>query len=602
MMERAGPRSLRPFAVRGTGSVQGELRDGPALAIGVIFARCVAVIICALAYVTTVALRLDRIHAQVQHASDIEENVRLALWRMDSVAANLRARGNSRPYFVYNAFYLVEQAYTRMFAQLAYGEVQIPSPILTGRPDHVVLHFQFAPDGDLSSPQAPTGNMRDLAETGYATPRDIIAATERLAAFGKLVGRPSLENALAGQVDQAAPPVRSPRTSDVLTQKTRTDIEAKNKLEYEARSLVMQQQVDLKPMKAGRPDVDVVVHNMRAVWMGRELLFVRRVEVDADAYLQGCWVDWSGLQMAMLKSIGDLWPGARLVSVGQKEVLSPSRTLTLLPVKLVLGEVRVPPVAGWSPVRVTLVVAWVSAIVAAVAVALLLVTVVLLSERRAAFVSAVTHELRTPLTTFRRYVDILDVVGLTEAKRRRYTALLRGEAARLGHLVANVLAYARLERNASTGPVATLPLDEVMARVGPRLTELAKKADFRLIVQVDESVGRLCVRTDVSVVEQVLLNLVDNACKYARGASDRRICLTACRKGATAEVRVHDHGPGIGPPLQGRLFRPFAKSAQDAANSAAGVGLGLCYRGALPANWAVICAWTGRWQTASASR
>ena len=71
-----------------------------------------------------------------------------------------------------------------------------------------------------------------------------------------------------------------------------------------------------------------------------------------------------------------------------------------------------------------------------------------LSERRGAFVSAVTHELRTPLTTLRMYTEMLaDGMVPDEPRRRSYLQTLRAEADRLGHLVENVLAYSRLERN-----------------------------------------------------------------------------------------------------------------------------------------------------------
>ena len=77
---------------------------------------------------------------------------------------------------------------------------------------------------------------------------------------------------------------------------------------------------------------------------------------------------------------------------------------------------------------------------------------VALSERRGAFVSAVTHELRTPLTTFRMYAEMLaeGMVPSPEA-RQKYLETLRREADRLAHLVENVLQYARLERGRPGG-------------------------------------------------------------------------------------------------------------------------------------------------------
>ena len=83
-----------------------------------------------------------------------------------------------------------------------------------------------------------------------------------------------------------------------------------------------------------------------------------------------------------------------------------------------------------------------------------------LSERRGTFVSAVTHELRTPLTTFRLYTEMLDegMVASGESQRN-YMKTLRSEADRLGHLVENVLSFARLERGRATdGAKLSMPM------------------------------------------------------------------------------------------------------------------------------------------------
>jgi signal transduction histidine kinase len=199
-----------------------------------------------------------------------------------------------------------------------------------------------------------------------------------------------------------------------------------------------------------------------------------------------------------------------------------------------------------------------------------------LSERRAAFVSAVTHEMRTPLTTFRMYTDMLlkDMVP-TEEKRRKYLATLRTEAQRLGHLVENVLAYARLEKSRDKLPMDTLTLGELVDKVQERLAARAAQADMTLVVEANEAAASQCVRADAAAVEQILFNLVDNACKYAINGSERRIHLGIEHDNGKAAILVRDHGPGISKEDAGKLFQPFRKSAHDAANSSPGVGLGL---------------------------
>ena len=161
------------------------------------FALCVAVVLAAMGWVSLTALTLDRAQREAHRQAKLEENVRLALWRMDSAISPVIARESARPYFAYSAFYPAGRAYTRMFEEIQKGEVLLPSPLLTELPPNVLLHFQLEPDGTLTSPQVPTGNMRDLAEGRRYTTRDKIqTATGRLAKLQKLVSTKELLTAL----------------------------------------------------------------------------------------------------------------------------------------------------------------------------------------------------------------------------------------------------------------------------------------------------------------------------------------------------------------------------------------------------------------------
>jgi len=217
-------------------------------------------------------------------------------------------------------------------------------------------------------------------------------------------------------------------------------------------------------------------------------------------------------------------------------------------------------------------IAWAGLLVGGAAVAALLLGAMALSERRAAFVSAVTHELRTPLTTFRTYTEML-AEGMVDAdKRQTYLDTLAREAERLAHLVDNVLAYARLEKQPVAPRVEEVAVADLFERVRPRLHERAEAAGMTLVFGPPPDAR---VRADVSAVEQILFNLVDNACKYAAGADDKRIHVDARATDKTVAIDVADHGPGIPRNERKRVFRPFERSAERAAGSAPGVGLGL---------------------------
>src|SRR5690242_4216761 len=82
----------------------------------------------------------------------------------------------------------------------------------------------------------------------------------------------------------------------------------------------------------------------------------------------------------------------------------------------------------------------------------------------------------------------------------------------------------------------------------------------------------VCV-TDATALEQIVFNLVDNACKYAAGrCTEPVVRLALDHTGRWVTLRVCDSGPGISRKERSRLFRPFHKSADEAANSKPGVG------------------------------
>ena len=98
---------------------------------------------------------------------------------------------------------------------------------------------------------------------------------------------------------------------------------------------------------------------------------------------------------------------------------------------------------------------------------------------------------------------------------------------------------------------------------------------MKLEVDAADEVQPLSLCTDPAAVEQILFNLVDNACKYASHGEYKRIHLEISTTGRNVQFRVRDHGPGISRQGQRKLFLPFSKSVHEAASTAPGVGLGL---------------------------
>ena len=549
--------------------------------IGVAFALCLAVVLAAMGWISLEVLRLDRAEAEARRHALQEENVRLALWRMESSLAPLVAQESARPYFVYSAFYSAERAYERMFNLdvSQKRELFLPSPLLVQMSPYILLHFQLGPTGDLTSPQVPVRRPPEPDPVVYTTREAIARAAARLDRLRTQVGADALAAALSQEPSRSPPPQGAmTQTSEVQPPQQMVQQE-RNVKEWQARTQTFQGinvEAQTQSKISNRLMAGSVAEGvMKPMWFGEALVLARRVTVGGQEYLQGAWLDWPALRQWLLAGVKDLAPSADLVPVGDGPQEDRSRMLAALPVRLVPGTVPAPETAETSPVALSLAVAWACVLLAAAAVGLLLWGTVALSERRGDFVSAVTHELRTPLTTFRMYSEMLAEGMVTDdQKRRRYLATLRVEALRLSHLVENVLAYARLERGRVQRRVEIVPVGDLVARLRDRLAERAAQARMELVIEAPEDNG-LAVKADASAVEQVLFNLVDNACKYAAAAEDKRIHVVVGKTDGAVALRVCDHGPGISPADARRLFRPFSKSAKEAANSAPGVGLGL---------------------------
>ena len=553
-----------------------------------VFAVCVSLLLFALLQITFMVLRLDQEQIATRRLAAQEETVRLAMWRMESAVMPLVGRESARSFWDYQAFHPARRAYTRLFSRIQEGDVLVPSPLLRGAPPNVLLHFQYEPDGALTSPQVPAGNMRDLAEAWYTSAEKIGAYAERLERVRALLPRGLLMARLKGRdltADTAKVhvTVRQQQVKGQFEQMQRSSKEWKFRISNKAQNTAVLKdgstaQSELSATERnGSADGNTAPGALAAVLVGDALFLARRNAVNGRTFVQGCWLDWPAIRDELLSGIRDLLPNARLLLAGdgqEGDAEARARSLAAIGnVRLLPGPLPREYQFILTPIRLSVTFAWVCILAAAGAVALLLHGAIALSERRGDFVSAVTHELRTPLTTFRMYAEMLsENMVVDEAKRGRYLRTLRVEADRLGHLVENVLAFARIERGRHGAQVQDVDMDALVARIADRLEQRAAQANMRLVVA---GLDGLAVRADPTAMEHILFNLVDNACKYAGDAENREIRLEAVAAGGSILLRVRDFGPGVSREERDKLFKPFSKSAHEAAHSAPGIGLGL---------------------------
>ena len=194
------------------------------------------------------------------------------------------------------------------------------------------------------------------------------------------------------------------------------------------------------------------------------------------------------------------------------------------------------------------------------------------ARKKTSFVSNVSHELKTPLTTIRMYAEMLEEQELLPGERRqRYLGVIGSEARRLTRLVNNLLDFSRLEQGRKQYHLQKVNLSELTTRTLAGHPALQTGAPLKL--SCEQPPVPVQVTTDSDAIEQVLLNLVDNALKYAAEGQELTVSLTA--GGQQACIKVADRGPGITPQPAEKMFSMFQRGDDSLTTRHQGSGLGL---------------------------
>lgn len=194
-----------------------------------------------------------------------------------------------------------------------------------------------------------------------------------------------------------------------------------------------------------------------------------------------------------------------------------------------------------------------------------------LERVRRQFVADVTHELRTPLTSINASIETLLEGGIDDAAvARRFLAIAQRQSARMGDLVADLTDLSQIETGAVILDVRTFEFEPLAREVVTSVT--TRHRDRQVDVAVDVSAGQT-VHADRRRLEQVLVNLVDNAVKYSPDGS--QVTVQARRVEGGTEVSVSDNGPGIPEDCHDKVFQRFFRLDKARTREAGGTGLGL---------------------------
>lgn len=564
-----------------------------------VLAACSLLILGMFAWITQRSLTSEKERIEAEAKSLRGERIRLSLARMDGIGSDLIVAENLRAPVFYRSYFSPSNVLTNHFQYVEQGVVLQPSPLLVEESEFIELHFELNESGRISSPQVPSGNERERAlASGLSSDRlkekDLRFAAlkkqlpeipEIASMFGEGVsfelaqveedrGTEKWMTQNAAQVAQEEPVVKETyeKNLDAQEQASRSRSISKRIEKAAQKSANWDYNRDLSKGLTD-PDGIMSVSPFLPIWNEGELFFVREVRRMRSRSFQGFWIAGKPLEKELMSEVPSDLKEASLVR--SDEAPAEAARLVSLPWALLPGETPEIEISAFTPLRKTLAAGWVAALIALAALYLLLAGVLKLSARRAAFVSSVTHELRTPLTTFRLYSEMLaDGMVTDEEKKQDYLRTMQGESERLNHLVENVLSYSRIERGNARSKLESLAVPDLVERMRQVLQRRVDQENAALSIEMADNLGQ--VETDVTAVEQILFNLIDNACKYGLPEGESGKVTLSVRKGRGGIVfEVRDEGRGIDRTEKKRLFRAFHKSAHEAAHDKPGVGLGL---------------------------
>jgi signal transduction histidine kinase len=193
-----------------------------------------------------------------------------------------------------------------------------------------------------------------------------------------------------------------------------------------------------------------------------------------------------------------------------------------------------------------------------------------LDRLKSEFLATMSHELRSPLTSIRAGLDYLQRTQ-SSPSQQNHLRIIDKNVSRIQHLVTDIFDITRIEANKVDWRFAPTDLAELTRDVIQLMAPQAEAASVTLEIKCH--VPAICL-ADMERIEQVLVNLTDNAIKYS--PRDGRIVFELKQRDDKLQVCLRDQGPGIPPTSREAIFQKFFTSpSSDGHGKPAGTGLGL---------------------------
>jgi len=319
---------------------------------------------------------------------------------------------------------------------------------------------------------------------------------------------------------------------------------------------------------------------------GGQVFLLRHIQIEERHFLQGFQLN----EKKLIEQIEE--SASRFVRKGMSFELSPRENtnnnekvayaaiLNFGFGDLVLNLMEIDP--GWISKEIRNLRTWYFGIVAIVLFAVTLglaslwrnaTAQIKLAQKKDDFISAVSHELRTPLTSIRMYSEMLEKNWVKSPdKAVEYYGNMRQESERLSRLIENVLDFSRIQRGRKKYTFNAGDINKCVTDVVEMMRPYALLKGFSIKIepgQIEESTF------DADAVTQIVVNLLDNAIKYARDAEDKTITVRTKTDEQFTVIEVEDHGPGVPHRQRNKIFEQFYRPAAESTRETAGTGLGL---------------------------
>lgn len=195
-----------------------------------------------------------------------------------------------------------------------------------------------------------------------------------------------------------------------------------------------------------------------------------------------------------------------------------------------------------------------------------------LEQMRSDFVANVSHELRTPLTSIKGYVEtLLDGALDNRETAQRFLEIMNSETDRLNRLISDLLYLSELEAGRTGVAKQDVEAGALISKVIEILKPLAEGKNVTIEFTVDS--GAQNIRANPDMIEQVMINLLENAIKFSHEGGVVRVEVGMLEQGTA--IRVIDYGIGIPAENLPRIFERFYRIDKARSRQFGGTGLGL---------------------------